>query len=408
MASTKSHVMTLDKLSLAPVITCHAGSRDNYQLSLAFDEVHLLDSLVTDFYMPDYLRWISKKRSHVNLRSKKVSWKLHDLTNGCILKRYQLLGQDLSLRAAQLAIKHQSNLFLSSYTANAGFEYLASCDSKLRKYLFQLHPHPNLIVKILQDEIALGKVSDRDLSYEAELSPTFYQTLANEALQADQICVTSTFSKESLVLAGVSKEKIKVIPYGVDHNLFSSSKKQQRIGKLKILFCGQFIHRKGIFYLYEALKQLDHQHYELHIVTRGECDQKSLKMFLNDLNVRFYSSISSLALVELMHLSDIFVLPSLYEGFGHVILEAMSAGLPVITTVNTAGYDLITDNYDGNVGPIRDPNFLLEKITFFIESPLALKEFGENAANTAKKYTWKSFRNKIIDFYISNESMGFR
>ena len=396
--------MNLGKESLTPVITCHAGARDNYQLSLAFNEFHLLDTLITDFYMPNCCRGVFKKRFHENLSSKKVSWKYYDMINGYIFKGYQQLGKDLSIRAAKLAIEHQSNLFVSSYTANAAFDHLALCDSKIKKYLFQLHPHPDLILKILQDEIALGQVSAQDLSYEAELNPFFYQVLAGEALKADQICVASTFTKKSLVFAGVPKDKIKVIPYGVNHNLFSSTTKKQKIGKVKILFCGQFVHRKGISYLYEALKNLSPQHYELHIVTRGEYHQNTLTMFLNSLNVRLYSNLSSSALIKLMHSSDLFILPSLYEGFGHVILEAMSAGLPVVTTVNTAGYDLITDNHDGFVGPIRDTEFLREKISFFIENRETLIEFGQNAAMTAKKYTWESFRKKIVEFYIASES----
>ena len=404
MTSVESDDMNLRQQSLAPVITCHAGARDNYQLSLAFDEVDLLDSLITDFYTPDYCRNLFHKRFHENLSSRKTSWKYVDLINGYVFKRYYQLGQDLSIRAAKLAIENQSNLFVSSYTANSAFDHLLLCNSKIKKYLFQLHPHPDLILKILQDEVSLGRVSADDLSYEAELNPLFYPVLANEALKADQICVASTFTKRSLVLAGVPKEKIEVIPYGVNHNLFSRTSKKETVGKLKILFCGQFIHRKGIAYLYEALKRLNSQHYELHIVTRGDCDRKSLAMCASDLNVRLYSNLSNVALVDLMHSSDIFILPSLYEGFGHVILEAMSAGLPVITTVNTAGYDLITNGHDGFVGAIRDSEFLFEKISFFVESRQALKEFGQNAAITAKKYTWNLFRKKIIDFYVASES----
>jgi glycosyltransferase involved in cell wall biosynthesis len=398
--------MPLNSHTIPPVVTCHAGARDNYQLSLAFDEIHLLDTLVTDFYTPNYFGSLLKKRFHENLSSSKVSWKAFDCINGYIFKRYLQLGRDLSLRAAKLAIENQSNLFVTSYTANTAFEYLTYCDSKINKYLFQLHPHPDSIIKILNEEISLGHISADDLSYEAELDPVFYPMLANEAFSADQICVASSFTKKSLVSAGVSEEKIHVIPYGVDHNLFSSLRYKKTVGKLKILFCGQFIHRKGIFYLYDALKQLGHQHYELLIVTRGECDKKTLSMFLSNLNVRLYKNISSRVLIELMHSSDLFILPSLYEGFGHVILEAMSAGLPVITTVNTAGIDLIEDNENGFVGPIRDANFLLEKISFFLENPMAIKEYGEKGAITSQNYTWKTFRKKIADFYIFNERMG--
>jgi glycosyltransferase involved in cell wall biosynthesis len=128
-------------------------------------------------------------------------------------------------------------------------------------------------------------------------------------------------------------------------------------------------------------------------------------MFSNNLNVEIYSNISNRELKALMNSSDIFILPSLYEGFGHVILEAMSAGLPVITTANTSGCDLITNDQDGFVGAIRDIDFLVEKIEFFIDRPMCAIEYGEQAAMTARKYTWESFRKKITDFYIKTEKI---
>jgi glycosyltransferase involved in cell wall biosynthesis len=397
--------MSLNNVLVPSVVTCHAGARDNYQLPLAFQEISLLDTLVTDFYAPDYLRGIVKKRFHPNLSSKKVSWKCFDLINGPIFKRYPELGRDLSLRAAQVAIKHQSNLFVSSYTADAAFDYVDLHGAKTKKYLFQLHPHPDTILNILREEIDLGLVAADELSYEAELNPVTYSTLSGEALKANWVCVASTFTKKSLVAAGVDVEKIHVIPYGVNHAAFVGPVKGSRNGKLKILFCGQFIHRKGIYYLHEALRKFDSQHYELRIVTRGECDKKSLAMFSNNLNVEIYSNISNRELKALMNSSDIFILPSLYEGFGHVILEAMSAGLPVITTANTSGCDLITNDQDGFVGAIRDIDFLVEKIEFFIDRPMCAIEYGEQAAMTARKYTWESFRKKITDFYIKTEKI---
>lgn len=385
------------------VVTCHAGARDHYQLSHSFDESGLLDGLVTDFYTPDSLRCFLKKRFNSNLSSKKVSSYWGDFIKAYLFKDYLTSNNNISLRAAQRAIKNKSNLFACSYTAGAGFNYLKSCDFHAHKYLFQLHPHPKAILNILNREISLGRSTERDLSYEIEFDSTMIDSLMGEAYLADAICVASSFTKKSLIDAGVKSESIEVIPYGVDGTKFENLDIKKPNQKLKLLFCGQFIHRKGITYLYEALLRFDKNNYELIIVTRGEYEENILEKFKENLNVQVHFNVSNHDLIKLMHQSDVFILPSLYEGFGHVILEAMCAGLPVITTVNTAAVDLFESGQGGFIGPIADVDFLYEKIEFFMQYPKELISYGQQAALMSKAYTWGSFREKIRNFYIQNE-----
>lgn len=385
------------------VVTCHAGARDHYQLSHSFDESDLLDGLVTDFYTPDGLRYLLKKRFNTNLSSKKVSSYWGDFFKAYLFRDYLSSNNSISLRAAQRAKKNKSNLFACSYTASAGFNYLKSCDFHVRKYLFQLHPHPKAILNILNREISLGRSTERNLSYEIEFDSTMIDSLMGEAYLADAICVASSFTKKSLIDAGVKSECIEVIPYGVDGAKFENLDIKKPNQKLKLLFCGQFIHRKGITYLYEALLRFDKNNYELIIVTRGEYEENILEKFKENLNMQVHFNVSNHDLIKLMHQSDVFILPSLYEGFGHVILEAMCAGLPVITTVNTAAVDLFESGQGGFIGPIADIDFLYEKIEFFIQYPKELISYGQQAALMSKAYTWGSFREKIRTFYIQNE-----
>ena len=72
-------------------------------------------------------------------------------------------------------------------------------------------------------------------------------------------------------------------------------------------------------------------------------------------------NVSREELVLELQRADVFVFPSLVESFALVLLEAMSVGLPVITTSNTAGPDIMREGIDGFVGPIRDVDFLVEK-----------------------------------------------
>ena len=78
---------------------------------------------------------------------------------------------------------------------------------------------------------------------------------------------------------------------------------------------------------------------------------------------------------------DVFVFPSLFEGFGLVITEAMSQGVPVITTDRTAGPDLIQDGVDGWIVPAGSSIAIKEVLYKILENPELIKQFGTCSSN---------------------------
>jgi glycosyltransferase involved in cell wall biosynthesis len=112
--------------------------------------------------------------------------------------------------------------------------------------------------------------------------------------------------------------------------------------------------------------------------------------------VEFHSNISHSELTALYRACDVFVFPSLCEGFGHVILEAMSSGLPVITTKNTAGADTIEHGKEGFLVPIRDVDLLVEYLELLCKDRQLCREIGMNARIKAEQFTYEKFRERII------------
>jgi glycosyltransferase involved in cell wall biosynthesis len=98
------------------------------------------------------------------------------------------------------------------------------------------------------------------------------------------------------------------------------------------------------------------------------------------------------------------VLPSLIEGFGHVILEAMSSGLPVICTTNTAGPDLFLSHNEGFIIPIRDSDAIVASLDQLLTDKSKLKSMGRSAAATARIFTWERHIKGIQDFYLNNSN----
>lgn len=97
------------------------------------------------------------------------------------------------------------------------------------------------------------------------------------------------------------------------------------------------------------------------------------------------------ALLREMSEADVFVFPSLFEGFALVILEAMAAGLPVITTPNTAGPDLIEHGKEGLIVPAGDPTALRAAMESLLNDPEHARAMGRAAHEKAKEYTWERY-----------------
>jgi glycosyltransferase involved in cell wall biosynthesis len=93
--------------------------------------------------------------------------------------------------------------------------------------------------------------------------------------------------------------------------------------------------------------------------------------------------------------ANVFVFPSLVEGFGLVLLEAMACGIPVITTPNTAGPDILTDGVEGFIVPIRDIETLQEKLEWCYCHPQELAEMGRAARQKAEQLNWEMYRQKL-------------
>jgi glycosyltransferase involved in cell wall biosynthesis len=96
----------------------------------------------------------------------------------------------------------------------------------------------------------------------------------------------------------------------------------------------------------------------------------------------------------------------LAEGFGHAILEAMSCGVPVITTPHTCGRDLIEDGVNGYIVPIRDVDAIVRKLEGVLSHRNLLGALSREARLTALAFTWDRFRQKIRQVYRSRAGVA--
>ncbi|WP_432221432.1 glycosyltransferase family 4 protein [Flavobacterium sp. TMP13] len=225
-----------------------------------------------------------------------------------------------------------------------------------------------------------------------------YKKLSNkdhELALADIIFVASTFTKKTLETYPGNLPEIKVIPYGFPEVRQKKIYEPLANRKLKVLFIGGLSQRKGLSYLFEAVEGMRNA-VELTIVGQKSVDNCSA---LNNAleKHQWIPSLSHDQVLDCMKQHDVLVFPSLFEGFGLVITEAMSQGVPVITTNRTAGPDLIRDGVDGWIVKPGSAIAIKRVITKIIERPELLEILGTAAQKKAQTRPWSVYGQEMTD-----------
>ena len=225
-----------------------------------------------------------------------------------------------------------------------------------------------------------------------------------ELRTASAIIVPSTFVRETLRMApGIGAIPVHVNPYG-GPSVFAEPPPPAADGKLRVLFVGSLGQRKGLGYVLQAMELLGGAA-ELTLIGRKISENCRP---LNDAvkRHRWVTSIPHAEVLSEMSRHDVLVFPSLFEGFGLVILEAMSQGLPVITTPNSGGLDVVTDGVDGFSVPIRSAEAIAQKLEMLAADRALLAQMKAAAFATARRNTWESYRTRLVEILRAVEGAG--
>lgn len=217
---------------------------------------------------------------------------------------------------------------------------------------------------------------------------------------ADVIFVASTFTKMSLSLYPGNLPPVYVIPYGFPQVNDSRNYNLSFNDKIKLLYVGGLTQRKGISYMFDAIEGLE-EYYELTVVGGGDIDGcEVLKRALSMHN--YLPPMAHDKVLKLMSESDILIFPSLFEGFGLVVTEAMSQGTPVITTDRTCGPDIITDGEDGWIVKAADSNSINNLLEKLKNNKDEIIRVGMNARETARKRPWTVYQKEVVEAIIES------
>jgi glycosyltransferase involved in cell wall biosynthesis len=216
-----------------------------------------------------------------------------------------------------------------------------------------------------------------------------------ELTLADTVVVPSSFARDSVETHFGSHLSIELTPYGAPAPLVDRPGVRRQGEPLHVLYAGHLVQWKGVAYLMAALRRLDFPWRLTLAGSRPASVPAELTNFLADERCTWIGHVPHRTLLETMMRAHAFVLPSIVEGFGMVIYEAMAAGLPVITTPHTAGPDIMMEGREGFIVPIRDPDAIAERLALLYSDEPRRQEMAAAALACAARSRWATYEARI-------------
>ncbi len=249
-----------------------------------------------------------------------------------------------------------------------------------------------------QDEILTEEYARFGARIEA-VKPAVALKEEAEYREADLIVTQSSFAWRTFRERGFPESKLAWVSPGVDLTIFSPGSAAKPGDVCRVLYLGQISYRKGVQYLLEAVSSMNRS--KLELVLAGGILPEAVPLLKRYEGVFRYAGrpATKAEVRDLYRQATVFVLPSVEDGFGLVLKEAMACGTPIIASTNSGGPDLIEEGREGFVVPIRSPEALRERIAYFQDHPAMAREMGQSASEAARRTDYAFYGDQVIDLY---------
>lgn len=387
------------------------GSREHYALPLALHRIGQLDQLITDL-------WLSPLESSIaspflpSLASRRCLQIPDSLVKSCnvrsllrelyfksfirdpwraILQR-NMRFQEWSARV----VRNSSSTTVYSFSYTAHLPFLQAKKRNARCILGQIDPGP-----------LEAAVVNQSTEHYRHLSPnrvhpprSYWDSWREEIAIADKIIVNSQWSAKLLVDAGVPASKLCEVPLVYCPDVSTSAVRESSLAdhvnshssfilqnhkiacnlsssrRLKVLFLGSVILRKGVGQIFDAIQMLKDD--PVDFIFAGPIGLNVPGCILSMSNVRFLGPVDRVKAQSLYRNSDVFLFPSLSDGFGLTQLEALGHGLPVIAS--TFCGRVVSSGINGFVLSEVTPHSIAEAIMTLVRDPDLLAQMKLNAS----------------------------
>lgn len=415
---------------MAPWVCCQLGAREHYAIPRALLRRDMLGCLLTDAWVPP-----SSLVARICGRGSKLTDRFHNELRDAPVKAFtsSFLPFETLTRARELrmwpsilarnrwfqrkvvsALKSDgfrtsdSPVLLSySYTALEPFHYAKSRGWKT--VLVQIDPGPEE-EGIVAEEVARAP----ELAGDWQPAPPDYWACWREECEiADRIIVNSEWSRQGLIRGGVAPEKLSVIPLAYEPEIGNERLAEPRLHRrypdrftlerpLRVLFLGLINLRKGVARLLEAARILRDEPVEFWMVgpvevangnTIGDAGRRRFPQGNGD-RVKWFGPATRNQTAEFYRNADVFILPTLSDGFAITQLEAQAHGLPVIASKNCG--EVVENGVNGITLDEPSATYIAVAIRDCIANPDRLERLA-SASNLRDKFTLQALADQLQD-----------
>ena len=238
------------------------------------------------------------------------------------------------------------------------------------------------------------------------------------ATRVERTTVLNEQIKKAFVDRGIAEDRLTVIPNGVDINRFANVS-SDRINAVRasygigerplVLFVGTIMPRKGVLELVRAISSMVSEYNQTpQVIIAGERDldedyTQTVEDLIHDEGLEELVSLPGFVPAEdlpaLYHVSDVFVVPSLEEGFGMTAIEAMAAGTPVVGTHVGGLPELIQPGIPGELVDPGAVEQLAKAISELLSNELVREAVAEKVRDRASEFSWTAIGGRFEEVY---------
>lgn len=215
-----------------------------------------------------------------------------------------------------------------------------------------------------------------------------------EMVAADVIVTNSSVTRRSHIEGGADPRKTFAVPYGAPPTVDRIAERAPS-GPLRAIWAGTFSIRKGAHYFLEGWRALGGQSHAIADVYGAIAVPERLWRPVPR-SFTFHGSVPRSELFAALDKADVLVFPTLSDGFGMVVTEAFSRGIPVITTDQAGASDLVQHGHNGLIIDAADPAAIADALKWCLDNRASLAAMRGPALETAKSWQWSDYRRALI------------
>lgn len=396
------------------ILVAQIGAREHYAAACALHRRGALAGLVTDWYAPGALGFLKclgrAARSALAARAEELPdqlvksmplrkawwrWKIRRAArNGRLYDGYAQTDSAFAQAVARMRLPAHEIFFGYAYGS------LEMLEAEKRRGVFtvlcQIDPGP-LHHRVVADEM---RRHPELAGPPPEFPADYFARVRREWQLADVIVANSEWTRQSIIAEGADPAKIEILPLAFEPTEENAppenfSERRQNGGPLTVLWLGAVAPAKGIYYLVKAARLLGREAVPAEILVAGAQHVRPEFVAGAPANVRWLGAVPRSETRRLYQQADVFVLPTLSDGFALTQLEALAAGVPVITTPNCGR--VVADGRTGFIVPPRDAAALAAAIKRFCDDRDLSARMSPLCREAVKPFSIDAFGNGLVE-----------